>query len=429
MASVPLATRAHLLECHDCGTFQRLPAMPPRARAVCLQCDALLRHTREDPFGLPLALNLAALMMFGIGAFWTLLSVSAAGQLRNANLLTGPEELRSFGLWELSVVVLATTFAAPLARILCMIAVLVGLRLPHRPPFIRMIYAWIERLRPWSMVEIFLLGLFVAYVRLSGIAHIDLGPAILALATLTVTMLAADIMLDPQAVWEALGAQDRGDAEHHPQAGLLGATLHRMGCDTCRLVTRGRDGALCPRCGFALRHRKPNSLTRTWALVLASLILYIPANTFPFLTVIRFGSGQPSTILQGVRELMAIGEWPLALLVFFASISVPVLKLVGLILLLTTTMAGLRTRRRDRTVLYRVLDAVGRWSMIDVFMESILVALVQFGAVVTIIPGPGAIAFAAVVILTMFAARTFDPRLIWDRAGLSPAPAKASAAA
>ena len=204
MASVPFATRTHLLECHDCGTIQRLPAMPPNARAVCPRCDAVLRHTRPDPLSLPLALNLAALMMFGIGAFWTLLSVSTAGQLRRANLLSGPEELGSFGLWELSVVVLATTFAAPLARILCMIAVLVGLRLPRRPPFIRMIYAWIEHLRPWSMVEIFLLGLFVAYVRLSGIAHIDLGPAILALGTLTVTMLAADIMLDPQAVWEAL---------------------------------------------------------------------------------------------------------------------------------------------------------------------------------------------------------------------------------
>jgi paraquat-inducible protein A len=164
-------------------------------------------------------------------------------------------------------------------------------------------------------------------------------------------------------------------------------------------------------------------------LLLASLILYIPANTYPFLTVIRFGSGQPSTILQGVRELMDIGEWPLALLVFFASISVPVLKLVGLILLLTTTMAGVRTHRRDRTVLYRILDAVGRWSMIDVFMESILVALVQFGAVVTVIPGPGAIAFAAVVILTMFAARTFDPRLIWDRAGEATAQAEARATA
>ena len=424
MESLAHATRPHLLECHDCGTIQRLPAMPPGARATCPECDAHLRHTRADPFGVPLALNLTALVMFGIGAFWTLLSVSTAGQFRDANLLTGPEQLRSFGLWELAVLVLFTTFAAPLVRILCMIAVLTGLRLPHRPPAIRMIFSWVEHLRPWSMVEIFLLGLFVAYVRLSDIAHIDLGPALLALGTLTVTMLASDIMLDEHAVWEALDAQGSRGAGHPPAASLLGAHMMRMGCDTCRLVTRGRDGTLCPRCGFTLHHRKPNSLSRTWALLLASVILYVPANTFPVLTVIRFGAGEPSTILRGVRELMDAGEWPLALLVFFASVAVPVLKIVSLILLLVTTSAGLRTRRRDRTMLYRIIDAVGRWSMIDIFMESILVALVQFGAVVTILPGPGAIAFAAVVILTMFAARGFDPRLVWDNARPAAVPVR-----
>jgi paraquat-inducible protein A len=353
--------------------------------------------------------------MFCVGAFWSLLSVSTAGQYRNADLLSGPEGLRDFGLWELAMIVLITTFAAPLLRILCVIGVLVGLRLRHRPPGIRMAYAWVEHLRPWSMVEIFLLGLFVAYVRLSDIVHIDLGPAILALGSLTVTVLAGDILLDHQAVWEALDAQKPKD-QHSPSAALLGARVHPMGCDTCRLVARGREGALCPRCGFSLHHRKPNSFARTWALLIAAMVLYIPANTFPVLTVIRFGNGEPSTILQGVRELFEDGEWPLALLVFFASVAVPVLKLLSLILLLVTTMAGLRIRRRDRTMLYRIIDAVGRWSMIDIFMESILVALVQFGAVVTITPGPGAIAFAAVVILTMFASRSFDPRLIWDRA-------------
>jgi len=417
MDSTRAVTNPHLLECHDCGTIQMLPAMPPRARAVCVECDAALRHSRTDPFTLPLALNLAALVMLGIGAFWSLLSVSTAGQFRRADLLTGPEQLRSFGLWELAMIVLITTFAAPLARILCMIAVLIGLRLPHRPPGLRAAFAWVEHLRPWSMVEIFLLGLFVAYVRLSDIAHIDIGPAILALGMLTITVLAADIMLDEHAVWEALDAQKPRDPARQPAASLLGATMHRMGCDTCRLVARGRDGALCPRCGFVLHDRKPDSIARTWALVLASMILYVPANVYPVLTVIRFGAGEPSTIFGGVRELLDVGEWPLALLVFFASVAVPVLKLAGLILLLITTMAGVRLRRRDRTVLYRVVDAVGRWSMIDIFMESILVGLVQFGAVVTIIPGPGAIAFASVVILTMFAARAFDPRLIWDRAG------------
>ena len=132
------------------------------------------------------------------------------------------------------------------------------------------------------------------------------------------------------------------------------------------------------------------------------------------LTVVQLGAGQPSTILGGVRELLSGGQWPLAALVFFASIVVPMLKLVGLVILLTSIQRRRQGRLRDRTLLYRIVDAIGRWSMIDIFMASLLVALVQFGALVTIDPGTGAIAFAGVVILTMFAARAFDPRLMWD---------------
>ena len=146
------------------------------------------------------------------------------------------------------------------------------------------------------------------------------------------------------------------------------------------------------------------------------MTLYIPANIYPVLTVVQLGSGQPSTILGGVRELIDYGLWPLAALVFFASVAVPVLKLVGLTVLLITTQRRSRDHLRDRTVLYRIVDAIGRWSMIDIFMESILVALVQFGVIASVYPGAGAIAFAAVVILTMLAARGFDPRLMWDNA-------------
>jgi paraquat-inducible protein A len=193
-------------------------------------------------------------------------------------------------------------------------------------------------------------------------------------------------------------------------------TAHRwrIGCDTCGMVSRAAPGTPCPRCGFRLLDRKPGSMQRTFALMLAAMVLYLPANIFPVLTVVQLGAGTPSTILGGVRELIDYGMWPLAALVFFASVAVPVLKLVGLVILLLTTHFRLVSGLRDRTVLYRIVDAIGRWSMIDIFMESILVALVQFGKLATVYPGPGAIAFAAVVILTMLAARSFDPRLMWD---------------
>jgi paraquat-inducible protein A len=154
-------------------------------------------------------------------------------------------------------------------------------------------------------------------------------------------------------------------------------------------------------------------------------VLYIPANLYPVLTVIQLGAGAPSTILGGARELLDSGMWPLAALVFFASVAVPMLKLVGLIVLLVSVQRGWGARLRDRTVLYRIVRWIGRWSMIDIFMESILVALVQFGGLVTIDPGIGALYFAGVVVLTMFAAESFDPRLMWDAAearGRSAAP-------
>ena len=159
---------------------------------------------------------------------------------------------------------------------------------------------------------------------------------------------------------------------------------------------------------------------RAWALMITAIVLYIPANVYPVMTVISFGSGSPDTILSGVKELALAGMWPLALLVFFASITVPVLKIVGLAILLITTQRGSHWRLRDRTVLYRIVESVGRWSMIDVFMISILVGLVRLGAIATIEPGIGAIAFAAVVITTMIAATCFDPRLMWDAAGEQP---------
>ncbi len=192
-----------------------------------------------------------------------------------------------------------------------------------------------------------------------------------------------------------------------------------INCTTCRLVSRVRRTqtqglTLCPRCGAQMFRRKPNSLARTWALIIAAYILYIPANVYPIMTVISFEKGEPDTILSGVESLMASGMWPLAVLVFFASITVPLVKLLGLTLLLVSVQYRWQWRPKQRTILYRLTEAVGRWSMIDIFMISILVALVRLEAIATIEPGTAATSFAAVVVLTMVASMSFDPRLIWD---------------
>jgi paraquat-inducible protein A len=193
----------------------------------------------------------------------------------------------------------------------------------------------------------------------------------------------------------------------------------QISCHSCHLLCRinfskiGKS-LVCPRCGSTLHQRKPNSLKRTWALVLAAAVFYIPANLLPITIVTSLGKDQADTIMSGVIYFIGSGMWPIALVIFVASILVPMLKLIILIFLLITVQRKSAWRPKDRTRLYRITEAVGRWSMVDIYVVTILVALVNLGNLATIKAGPGAGFFAAVVVITIFAAMSFDPRLIWD---------------
>ncbi|RBL66870.1 paraquat-inducible membrane protein A, partial [Pseudomonas sp. MWU13-2625] len=160
--------------------------------------------------------------------------------------------------------------------------------------------------------------------------------------------------------------------------------------------------------------RRPNSILRTWALLLTAAILYIPANVLPIMTVSSLGQGDPSTIMSGVIQLVQHGMFPIAAVVFVASILVPTFKLVGIALLLFSVQRHQPLSARQRIIMYRFIEFIGRWSMLDIFVIAILVAVVNFGRLASIEANLGAVAFASVVILTMLAAVTFDPRLIWD---------------
>ena len=192
-------------------------------------------------------------------------------------------------------------------------------------------------------------------------------------------------------------------------------------CHDCAYVVTlesGSDHATthCPRCRAVVHRRKPDSLNRTWALVITAAMLYVPANIFPVMKVISLGKVQEDTILSGAIYLLVHGMWPLALIVFIASVVVPLLKLFALSFLLISVQKGSSWRPVERTKLYHVVEAVGRWSMTDIYVVTILVALVSLGNLATIEAGMGAVYFAGVVVMTMLAAESFDPRLIWDRA-------------
>ncbi len=170
----------------------------------------------------------------------------------------------------------------------------------------------------------------------------------------------------------------------------------------------------CPRCTAHLHLRTPESLQRTLALTFASLLLYFPANLLPILKVESITGAQANTIVGGVIQFWQMGDYPVAIIIFCASVMIPVLKIISLLWLCLAARLGRHPLAMTR--IYRVTEVIGRWSMVDVFVVAILVAVVQLGSVITIHPGPAALSFASVVVLTMLAAISFDPRLIWDAA-------------
>jgi len=200
-------------------------------------------------------------------------------------------------------------------------------------------------------------------------------------------------------------------------ATLTAAQAGLLSCETCALLLRPADPAepgYCPRCGGKLEWRRHHSIQYTWALVIAAAICFIPANVLPVLSTTTLGTAEADTIMGGVVFLYTSGSWPLALIVLIASVMIPLGKLVALAYLLITVQRGSIKNNHERTRMYRMVEFIGRWSMLDVFVDTFTVALVQLQPLMFVQPGAGVVFFAAVVVLTMIAAESFDPRLIWD---------------
>lgn len=193
-----------------------------------------------------------------------------------------------------------------------------------------------------------------------------------------------------------------------------GLELGLAGCHVCEKVSPIGE-VNCPRCGSHLHMRKSDSIARTMALLIASAIMYVPANLLPILTTRELGISTPSTILAGMVQFWNTGAYPIAIVIFTASILIPLLKIVALLWLCAAAKGLVPHSAKILGKVYWVTELLGRWSMVDIFVVAILVAMVQLGNYMSITPGPGALAFAGVVMLTMFAAMSFDPKLLWDQ--------------
>jgi len=400
--------------CTGCDqTYARRP-LSSTEWARCRRCGSALEHGHHFSISAWLALTLTAAILMVFANVFPVAVISLGGLESQATV------------WQ-SVVALAAGPGAPVSVVAGMIAIVVpalqvltllwilsfavaGRSCPYFVPALRVLRAS----KPWGMIEVCLLAILVALVKLSGFLHVVAGVGVAATVVLA-PLMAVITNRNAGDLWTLFEA--RNDLRF--QAARVGRPDRLMACDLCGLVhedTGAKGGAAiaCARCGSEVRARKLDSIARTWAFLLAALMLYIPANVIPVMHTRLLGSEAESTILEGVEEFWRSGSWDIAVLIFTASVAVPCTKFLAITLLLLDQKFPMGSRV-GKTRLLKLVEHIGYWSMLDVLVVALVTALIQFRAVGIAEPQSGIAFFGAVVVLTMLAAMSFDSRLAWKQ--------------
>ncbi|GHA84726.1 paraquat-inducible protein A [Modicisalibacter luteus] len=414
----PRQTRRRLRVCHECDWLVALPPLRARQKADCPRCGHTLATRHHQPAERCLALGIAALIALVLSVSFDFVSFEVSGVSNRIELPQTAATLIDFDQSLVAITVALTIMVLPAVYLAGVIWLHAGLMYRIPLPASRYIARALAHLHPWMMADVFIIGALVSLIKIAGLASVTLGISFWAFCCFAVLLLATTQSIDSDWMWFSLAGEPL--APEGSRAGSVAAPQGLSGCPTCGLVNRldERRHGRCRRCGERLHARLPHSLQRTWALLFASAVAYVPANIFPIMTTTYLGSSDPQTIIGGVVELWQAGSIPVALVIFIASVLVPVGKLIALAWLCIAARRSSGYHPVTRTRLYRLTEFIGRWSMVDIFVVAILVALIRADALMTITPGPAALAFASVVVLTMLAAITFDPRLLWESSPL-----------
>jgi len=385
--------------------LQDLPRLQAGTVAICPICDGWMERTGGRSVTAGLACSLATLLLLFPANLLPLMSVSLLGMTRESQLGSGVIALWN-GQWVIvAALVGALVMVLPFVRFAMLTAVLLQVRLGRDPPWLGQVFRWSLRLDQWAMPDVFLIGFAIGYSRVANELNVSIEAGGFCLIGAAFLCMLSRATLDRRTVWRAI-SPEHAAPEPHTAA---------ISCEVCELVLPGdQEGSDCPRCRMRVTSRRPDSMIRTSALLIAALVLYIPANVYPMSSVVQAGQQVNHRIIDGVRELFQAGFWPLGVIIFCTSIAIPLLKILGLGWLLTSIRRRSSQRLVFKTQFYRFVDEIGRWSSVDVFTIAVFVPLMQFDGLVSARAAPGATAFMLVVVLTMLASRSFDPRLLWD---------------
>ncbi len=313
--------------------------------------------------------------------------------------------------------VVFTAVLFPLIKLLLSFIVSLQIRCNNRSWTTRKFLKILLVLEEWGMIEIYLLGILVSLIKVHNIAAIEYGIGFLCFIILVILSIAISISTDKNLFWTQLEEDSALITIPEEAIGRETAAQQQLfSCHHCNLLTlKTEKNTRCSRCGTKLHTRKPQALERTWALLITSLLLIVPANVLPIMEVKFLGFPDNSTIIDGIIHFFKEGSYGIGLIIFLASILVPLFKIIGLLILLFTIHRKKNRFLKQKTKMFHFIAFIGRWSMLDIFVIALITVLVDFGLFTSVHTAPGASFFCAVVVCTMMAAIVFDPRIMWDR--------------
>lgn len=399
----------HIL-CSQCDMLVALPALEHGHKAACPRCGTTLTTKWDAPRQRPTAYAIAALFMLFLSNLFPFIYMKVGGITSEVHLLEIPgvmfsEDYASLGTFFMLFVQIVPAF--------CLVVILLLVNRVQMPRALKIRLARILfQLKSWGMAEIFLAGILVSFVKLMAYGDVGVGSSFIPWCLYCVLQLRAFQCVDRRWAWDDIAPASV--LSQKLKVGVPGIHQNLRLCSCCTAILPV-DQEVCPRCESKGHVRRKNSLQWTMALLVTSIMLYLPANILPIMITNLLGDEMPSTIMAGVVLLWGEGSYPVALVIFIASIMVPTLKMIAIAWLCWDAKGHGKRDSERMHFIYEVVEFVGRWSMIDVFVIAVLSALVRIGGLMSIYPAIGALMFALVVIMTMFAAMTFDPRLSWDR--------------
>lgn len=368
--------------CTECNLIVSLPTLSTCQKALCPRCGGLLSVNYPNAFSRILAFAMSAFIFLTLALSFDFISLQFQGQIYTISLLNTYSILLMQNYRIIAFLLLITVIILPIVVIFCLLYLFIPISKGYYPYKGHQIAKAVFMLLPWSMAEIFLIGVLVSLIKISATANVILGLSFYAYILFAISFIASIQYIDKYQLTVALNA------------------LHNKKNNTLPTTSTNKTSSTF-------------SIQKTWALLITSFLLYFPANLLPIMTTRSFGKEELNTILGGVVVLWQSRSYPTAIIIFIASIVVPIVKFILLSWLNYSVQTHSNQFQLHRTQLYRFTEFIGRWSMIDIFAVAILTSLIQLGPAMSIHPGHAAVAFCGVVILTMLAAITFDPTLIW----------------